>query len=64
MPESTTKMRRFQWSTYSPIFEKRIRNTKQETLFKHDNQNKSQYGLLSMYRYGGQGIFGQITITE
>lgn len=59
------KMRRLQWSTHPLIFEKEgKRNKKQKTLFKHDDENDRQYGLRSMYNYGGQGIFGQITITE
>lgn len=65
VPESMNKIRRFKWNTYPVILEKKgIRKKKQETLFKPNGQNNSQYGLRSIYKYGGHGIFGQITITE
>lgn len=62
--KSINKMRRFQWSTYPLIQKNGIRNKKQKIKFEHDDQNNTQYGLRSMYKYGGQGIFGQITIIE
>ncbi|KAL3990593.1 hypothetical protein ACH3XW_32405 [Acanthocheilonema viteae] len=65
IPKSVNKVQHFQWGTYPVILEKkRARNKKQKILFKNEGQNNNQYGLRSMYKYGGQGIFGQITITE
>lgn len=63
--DQVNRMRRFQWYNYPPIHGKKgKRNDKQKLPFRRNNQNNWWYGLRGMYKFGGEGIFGHITMIE